>query len=58
MVTVSLLKITLPGLFDPKYVGDFRVVKVIGNQVELVPSTGGKSKREHVKNVKYIKPAE
>ena len=30
----------------------------MGNQVKLVPSMGGKSKREHVKSVKYIKPAE
>ena len=44
--------------FDPKYVGNFRVVKVIGNQVELVSSMEVKSKREHMKNVKYIKPAE
>ena len=54
----ALIKSHTAGLFDPKYVGDFRVVKVIGNQVKLVPSMGGKSKREHVKNVKYIKPAE
>ena len=53
-----LIKNHTAGPFDPKYVGDFRVVKVTGNQVKLVPSTGGKSKREHVKNVKYIKPAD
>ena len=53
-----LIKNHTAGPFDPKYVGDFRVVKVIGNQVKLVPSMGGKPKREHVRNVKYIKPAE
>ena len=29
-----------------------------GNQVELIPSTGGRSKMEHISNIKYIMPAE
>ena len=31
---------------------------MVGNQVKLVPATGGKSRREHRKHVKYILPAE
>ena len=44
--------------FDAKYIGDFRIVSFKGNQVELIPSTGGKSKMEHISNIKYIMPAE
>ena len=29
-----------------------------GNQVELVPATGGRSRMEHRKHIKYILPAE
>ena len=45
------------GLFDPKYVGDYQVVPVRGNQVELRPSVGGPMEMKHVKHVKYILPA-
>ena len=53
-----LIKNHTAGPFDPRYVGDFRIVSFKGNQVELIPSTGGKSKIEHVSNIKYIMPAE
>ena len=46
------------GPFDPKYVSPSRVVIVRGNQVKLVPTTGGKSRMEHRKFVKYILPAD
>ena len=46
------------GPFDPKYICPSRVVAVKGNQVKLVPATGGKSRMEHRKFVKYILPAE
>ena len=46
------------GPFDPKYIGDFRVVTLQGQQVELMPAHGGKTKMEHVTHVKYILPAE
>ena len=42
------------GPFDPKYVGDYRVVAVRGNQVEVRPSIGGHTEMKHVKRVKYI----
>ena len=44
--------------FDPKYIGDYGIVSFKGNQVELIPSTGGKSKMKHISNIKYIMPAE
>ena len=40
--------------FDPCYIGDFRIVSFKGNQVELIPSTGGRSKMEHISNIKYM----
>ena len=53
-----LIKFHTAGPFDPKYVGDYHIVSFRGNQVELIPSTGGKSKMEHISNIKYIMPAE
>ena len=53
-----LIKNHTAGPFDPRYVGDFRIVSFKGNQVKLIPSTGGKSKMEHISNIKYIMPAE
>ena len=46
------------GPFDPKYVGDYPVVAIKGNQVEIRPSTGGPTEMKHVKHVKYILPAD
>ena len=46
------------GPFDPKYVGDYRVVAIKGNQVEIRPSVGGPTEMKHVKHVKYILPAD
>ena len=42
------------GPLDPKYVGDYRVVALRGNQVEVRPSIGGPTEIKHVKHVKYI----
>ena len=53
-----LIKNHTAGSFDPLYVGDYHIVSFKGNQVELIPSTGGKSKMEHISNTKYIMPAE
>ena len=44
--------------FDPHYIGDYCIVSFKGNQVKLIPSTGGRSKMEHISNIKYIMPAE
>ena len=53
-----LIKNHTAGSFDPCYVGDYRIVSFKGNQVQLIPSTGGKSKMEHISNIKNIMPAE
>ena len=46
------------GPFDPKYMGDYQVVAIRGNQVEIRPSVGGTTGMKHVKHVKYILPAD
>ena len=53
-----LIKNHTAGPFAPKYISDFRIVSFKGNQVELIPSTGGRSKMEHISNIKYMMPAE
>ena len=53
-----LIKNHTAGPFDPRYVGDYRIISFTGNQVKLIPCTGGKSKMEHISNIKYIMPAE
>ena len=47
----------LKGLFDPKYIGDYRMVSLKGNQVEVQPTNGGPTEMKHIKHVKYILPA-
>ena len=44
------------GLFDPKFIGDYRVIALKGNQVEIQPATGGPTEMKHIKHVKYILP--
>ena len=46
------------GPFDPKYVGNYRVVAIKGNQVEVKPSIGGPTEMKHIKHVKYIHPVD
>ena len=46
------------GPFDPKYVRDYQLVAIKGNQVEDRPSIGGPTEMTHVKHVKYILPAD
>ena len=45
------------GPFDPKYIGDYRVVSLKGNQVEIQPTVGGPTEMKHIKHVKHILPA-
>ena len=46
------------GPFDPKYVEDYQMVAIKGNQVEVRPSIGRPTEMKHVKCVKYILPAD
>ena len=44
------------GPFDPKYIGDYQVVSIKGNQVEVRPSIGGHTEMKHIKHVKCVHP--
>ena len=46
------------GPFYPKYIGDYRVISLKGNQVEIQPAVGGLSEMKHIKHVKYILPTD
>ena len=46
------------GPFDPKYIGDYRVVSLKGNQVEIQPAVRGPTEMKHIKHVKYILPTD
>ena len=46
------------GPFDPKYIGDYHVVLIKGNQIKVRPSIGGPTEMKHVKHVKYVHPAD
>ena len=46
------------GPFDPKYIGDYCVVSIKGNQIEVRPSFRGPTEMKHVKHVKYIHPVD
>ena len=48
----------IKGPFDPKYIGDYRVVSLKGNQVEVQPANRGPTEMKHIKHVKYILPAD
>ena len=45
------------GPFDPKYIGDYRVISLRGNQAEVQPMNGGPTEMKHITHVKYILPA-
>ena len=46
------------GPFEPKYIGDYRVVSLKGNQVEIQPAIGGSTEMKHIKHVKYVLPTD
>ena len=46
------------GPFDPKYIGDYCVVSLKGNQVEVQPLIGGPIEMKNIKHVKYILPVD
>ena len=53
-----LIQNHVKGPFDPKYIGDYRVVSFKGNQVEIQPAVGGPTEMKHIKHVKYVLPAD
>ena len=46
------------GPFDPKFIGDYIVIALKGNQVEIQPATGGPTEMKHIKHVKYFLPTD
>ena len=46
------------GPFNPKFIGDYRVISLKGNQVEIQPANRGPTEMKHIKHVKYILPAD
>ena len=53
-----LIKNNVRKPFEPRYVGNFRVVSIKGQQVEVRPAIGGKSHWVHISHVKYSLPAD
>ena len=53
-----LIQNHVKGPFDPKYIGEYRVVSLKGNQVEIQPAVGGPTEMKHIIHVKYILPAD
>ena len=51
-----LIQNQVKGPFDPKCIGDYRVISLKGNQVEKQPAVGGPTEMKHIKHVKYILP--
>ena len=43
--------------FQPRFKGNFRVIKQKGNQVEIKPAEGGETIKVHVTDIKKIIPA-
>ena len=52
-----LIQNHVKGPFDPKYIGDYRVVSLKGNQVEIQSAVGRPTEMKHIKHVKHILPA-
>ena len=52
-----MIKDHTAGPFDPVYKGNYRVVAIKGNQVEVTPAEVGKNQMVHITDVKYILPA-
>ena len=53
-----MIKDHTAGPFDPVYKGNYRIVAIKGNQVEVTPVEGGKNQMVHITDVKYILPAD
>ena len=44
--------------FQPRFKGNFHVIKQTGNQVEIRPAEGGETTKVHVTDIKKVTPAE
>ena len=53
-----MIKDHTAGPFEPVYKGNYCMVAIKGNQVEIAPAEGGKSQMVHITDVKYILPSD
>ena len=53
-----MIKNHTAGPSEPVHKGNYHVVAIKGNQVEVVPAEDGKSQMAHITDVKYILPAD
>ena len=53
-----MIKDHTAGPFDSVYKGNYRIIAIKGNQVEVTPAEGSKSQMVHITDVKYILPAD
>ena len=53
-----LIQNHIKGPFDPKYIADYRVVSLKGNQVEIQHAIRGTTEIKHIKHVKYVLPTD
>ena len=53
-----MIKNYTAGPFEPVYKGNYHMVAINGNLVEVAPAEGGKSQMVHITDVKYILPAD
>ena len=44
--------------FKSKYIGDYRITKLIGHKVHLQPCQGEPTREEHLDHIKYVLPAD
>ena len=44
--------------FQPRFKGNFHIIKQKGNQVEIKPAEGGKTTKVHVTDIKKVIPAD
>ena len=44
--------------FEPKYVGDYWIVNLVGHKVNLQPCQGGPVREEHLDHIKYVLPTD
>ena len=53
-----LVKDHMAKAFQPRFKGNFCVIKQKGNQVEIRPAEGGETTKVHVTDIKKVTPAE
>ena len=53
-----LVKDHMAKAFQPRFKGNFHVIKQKGNQVEIRPAEGGETTKVHVTDIKKVTPAE